>query len=260
MGKSFIIKRCNKNSEMLQDFIPDKKYIQKIIYETDLMTLTQINVPEKLIINSPNDRIMTITRDNVIFHNDIDAVNGNFSGELNAADVNILGDVVASNIYVSNKLLIENMLTSQYANIINDINVGGILTAPNGIHTDLLNVDGAINTNSVNTNNITSLIDLNLIPAPNCSVNVANIRNNVSLVDGALIGGPEIKAFKYFVITKNVMLESDTSIDGMEIIIINNNIGGDVIVRDRVRTIKILCPLTSIRLVYIFGIDRWISI
>jgi hypothetical protein len=66
-----------------------------------------------------------------------------------------------------------------------------------------------------------------------------------------------IKNSRIFVLVQSVIIQSDITSDGIEIILLNNSIN-DIRIRDPVKQLQILCPHMSVRMIYVSSIDFWI--
>jgi hypothetical protein len=190
----------------------------------------------------------------------ITTTDGNFTGDIMANNANLLGDIVSTNSYITNNFTVDGITTTKNVNMHGDLNINGFLSYVQGIKTDNLVVNKSFKTGSIETTSVGSPTDLNIVAGTNQSVNIPNIRHNVALTNTNVITPIAIKSTKIFIVSQNIILEADETCNGIEIIIYNNNVSGNIIVRDLLSIIARVPNKCSVKMVYIFLINQWIKI
>lgn len=196
--------------------------------------------------NMTNEQILGIRTsfiDNVYFF-ELPTVNINFGNNINTDLIKISDNSV----HVNGDFSAETVTTSGDINGDNISLVGDIIASNAQI------------TGYVKSQVILSDANIELIPTINHSIDMGNIRYGINLLDTGMINPSTIKANKIFISTTDVLLQSDGTINGIEIIIYNNNSKTNIKIRDETKIISILAAQTSIRLVYINYIVQWIII
>jgi len=184
----------------------------------------------------------------------------NVNGNIEANNINLLGDLISTNLHATNNLSTEGSIISKHAHILGNTKIGGHLISDGGISTNNLEVTETFKTNIIETPCISSQNNLNLVPAINRSVNIPNIRYNTNIANPQIIGPIEIKSSKIFIVNRNIILESDESCDGIEIIIYNKNMAGSIIIRNITNIIIKLDAQCGVKLIYLFLVNRWAKI
>jgi cytoskeletal protein CcmA (bactofilin family) len=216
-------------------------------------------------INNAPDSINITKNGDVIIKNlkvtgNINMVDGMCSGDLEANNINLLGDVTATAAYLTNELRVEGHIIGNSIYITNNIDIDGTINAKQNIITNNLVVKNKLYSADIETNLLGSRNDLAIVAGTNRSVNIPNIRYGVDNSDIAIIDPSAIKSIKIFVVTKNILLPSDETCNGIEIIIYNQNRLGKIIIRDRISIIDNLEPQCAVKLVYIYIVDKWIKL
>jgi hypothetical protein len=207
------------------------------------------NTTTKIIINNINE--------NVSLDNNID-----IDGDISANNINLMGDMISSN-----------------SQIVQDLDVGGIINANNIALTSNLNAESittnTISTNDIITNNIncdilksptistpliTSLQDLILEPSPNYLVRMPNMICNIIKVDAAILPPDVIKSAKTFLLNKTLILNADATCDGIELVLINTNASGNIIIRDSRDVITSICGNNAIKIVFSAYLAKWFKL
>lgn len=199
------------------------------------LQITGTNKPKSSIIFSFTDNIYrflfpnkninlgnSINTDLIKISDNFVHINGNFSSET----ITTSGDINGDNLSLIGDIIATNIQTTGY------------------IKSQVMLSDG----------------NIELIPATNNTIDMGNVRHGIKVLDTNIINILAIKNNKIFICTTDVLLESDKSINGIEIIIINNNPKTNIKIRDESKIISILDVDTSIRMVYIGQIARWIII
>lgn len=196
---------------------------------------------------------------NLYITDNLNTTNGIFKGDVEAININLLGDITSSNAYFTNDLITNGNLISKTAHILSDVKIDGCLNIKD-IITDNITLCKNLKTNSVETPQINSDDDINIISGVNKSINVPNIRYSVDLNNSPIIDPINIKATKIFIITKNIILRADNTCSGIEIIFYNKNTAGNIIIRDTQTIIYTLFACCAVKLMYIDVINKWIKI
>lgn len=256
------------NNVTTSNIISDKAHIGNLLFDTDPNTDTTSvqNLSNNLLIktNKGLDSVLISEEGNVTINNNLNIVgsanmtDGNFSADITATNVNLLGDLVSTNVCCTNDLTVNNKIIAGKCQILNDMLIDGFLVASQGIITNNMEVSDLFKSELIETLNIGSKCDLNIAAGVNGSINVTNIRSNVDLCDVPVLGPAAIKAAKIFVMSRNVILSTDESCNGIEIIIYNRNIAGNIIIRDATCVIYTLCAQHARKIIYIFAVNRWI--
>ncbi|AYV85306.1 MAG: putative ORFan [Satyrvirus sp.] len=187
--------------------------------------------------------------------------NLNISDDIDANNINLLGDLVATNIICTTDLKVNKNFSSANGYLSNNLKIGGIL---NSNHASISNMQSEniqsenVSTDILQTLDIISPSNLNLMVPFNHTITVPNIKYGVTVMESPLIDPVAIKLFKVFVVSTNVLVNADSTCDGIEIIIYNRNPTCDVIIRDHKCIITKLCGSNSTKMVYADAIGRWI--
>ena len=188
----------------------------------------------------------------------IDAINGNFTGDLAANDINLIGDVVATNSHITNDLCIDENLTTNKIHVLGDAVVDKNFVACN-ILTNNMIVEHDLKTDAITTAIIKSYSNIDIVTGIGHHVRIPNIKYNIDISDKPLICIDRIKTAKIFVVSRNVILKADPSCDGIEIIVFNKKKQGEIVVRDFDKIIANLDAQSTIKLIYLSLVNKWIN-
>lgn len=189
---------------------------------------------------------------------DVKASNGLFNGDVMADNVNLLGDLVSTNCYVTNNMTIDGETIMTHAKVSNGLDINGLLVVDE-ITNNNITVNSSANIRNILTNSIGSLDDLYLSSGLNHTINIPNIKYGIDISGSPIITPTKIKLMKIFIVNNNIMLQSDASCDGIEIIIFNNNFTGAIVVRDTTNIIDTICAKTASKFLYLFITNSWIK-
>lgn len=256
-SKNIITTNINSTEGEIANISMNHDINKKISYIT--------NLSDNLIIKNKNlfDLITISDTDGIIIDNDLNingnvTINdGNFSGDINANNINLLGDHISTNARITNNFVVDNKITTDYMQITKDIQVDGFFTATNAVCTNL-NINETFKSNNIQTSNIESASDLNLIAGINRSINIPNIRYNINIDNVSLIDPSLIKSFKIFIVSTNIIINSDETCNGIEIIIYNRNMERNIIIRNTTVVIDELLPQCSRKMAFVYAINKWI--
>lgn len=218
-------------------------------------SLTIKNIGDNLM---TNNNMTTILKPNLSPISNLISTNFN-STEFMAKNLNTnlikMGDINSDLIKINNDSIhIDGDFSAETITSSGDIN-GDNLSLIGDITVTNINLSGYIKSQV-----LLSDASIDLIPAANNSINVGNICYGTDVSDTGLINSFSIKTNKFFICTQDTLIESSESINGIEIIIYNNNPTTSILIRDQTSIIFNLVVHTSIRLVYISHCVKWIIV
>ena len=200
---------------------------------------------------------------NIIAENDLDvvgnisAINANLQGDISAVNINLLGELISTNAYITNQLIIDKNLVTSNAKITMDLEVDGFINVGCGVRSDFIEASALVKSSTVETPDIISQCDINITPALGHIVNIANVRHNINTCGEPVICPALMKTAKIFIVTNNVMIQTDPTCDGIEIIIYNNK-AAQIVIRCPTKIIYHLDANCSKAMVFSCAIDKWI--
>lgn len=198
--------------------------------------------------------VLAIKTDNLNVSGNVNASDGNFTGDLEANNINLLGDLTATNLHVTNNSTIDGLLTTANGHITDSLQVDGSLVA------DKICVTEKLKSETIKTSLIYSGHDIDIMAGVGRSVGIPNIRSRVNNQNLALIDPLSMKASKIFLVDKNIILNADASCDGIEIIIVNRNISGNIIIRDTTSIVDTISSQNATKIVYVCSLNKWFKI
>lgn len=215
--------------------------------------------------------VMTIGDESIIFSRDIYAqrnlIVGDIQsvGDVECGNLAILGEVVTSSSHVTEGMLVDGLLESGAQRTL------GLATA-DVFNARLLEAGESIITPTIFTSLIKSPVNINLVPNNGFVVETGNVRLGL-IVSDAIIDSPAVKSNRLFIVCRNVVLQTDASCSGIEIIIYNNSRSRSVSVRqsvivtdtstETVRPGQSLIEIKSgatVRLICVMELNRWIRV
>ena len=244
------------NVSMTYDSVTDTTYLQT----NNNLVVKQTDGPNSITIR-PNGEVVIATD---LIVNRITGLDGQFSGDIEATNVNLLGDLTATNGYLTSNLRVDGNVdasniraTALDAVDITTINLGAAaITATDGLYENNLAVTNNLTIGGImETAQISSLADLNIVLPIGNSLNVPNIRYIIDSSNISVIDAVAMKSAKIFVTTRNILLQPDASSDGIEIIIYNQN-RIDITVRGS-NLVTIIASRTAKKFVYIDVVRSW---
>lgn len=240
----------------------------QIISDSNYKTIAKTNYTD--IIFDQNGIILNNninSNSNINTSANINADNGIFNGDVEANNTILLGDLTSTTSYITTNMKVGETATINELIVQSNAQINGLLLANNidaiGLKIKDIGVEH-VNVEHVNANNIkcplieTQAIVSSIIANNNSCVYIPNIRYNVDITNTPLINSIALKNAKIFVVDHNVVLNSDESCNGIEIIIYNSNCNCSIIVRDQCCVICNIAPKQSSKMVYLFIDNKWI--
>lgn len=225
-------------------------YIQNL--SDNIVVKTKGEIISLRILNSGD----ILVENNLHVSGNIEASNVNLAGDMSAVNANLLGDLTSTNGYITNQLIIDRNLMALTAKI-GDLQVDGCLNVCGQIQSSFIEAGDMVKSIAIDTPNIISQLGITMMPSPDHTVNIPNVRYNTMVLTDGTIGPTIMKAAKIFIVTSNVMLQADETCDGIEIIIFNNR-AAQIIVRDSTTIICKLEANCSKSMVFSCAINKWI--
>ncbi len=232
----------------------------KIYYDTVTNTTRMISLTNNLNINN----VVFAENGNVDIPENLNvdgnfrATDGIFNGDIMTNNANLLGDLVTTDCYVTKNLKIDGETMMSHAKI-NNLDINGLL-AVEEMTANGMTINSNANIRNILTNSIAAPGDLNLAAELDHTINIPNIKYGIIMIREPIITATTIKLGKIFVVNNNTILQADSSCDGIEIIIFNNNISGNIAIRDTTNIIDTLCARSARRLLFLYISNCWVKI
>lgn len=238
----------NNNKNISENKIPIKIY-------QDSTDTHIINNKNRLLIYSDNNESQIIQTDTLdvqnLIANNMETTDMNVVQNLNCTSV--LATCNIESVNIGSKNINTDSIFTNNANIINSNMVTGIIKQNLTICENLM-VAGVVETSVIN-----SLNDLTLSTAPGAVIRATNISYAVNSAVTGVLDPPILKSFKIFVCTSNVILNADTTCDGLEIIIYNHNAKAEISISFPRFLTKIPAKCAK-KFIYICVANQWIVI
>lgn len=185
------------------------------IDNSNINNINQINNNTNFFIE--NKRVKN--KNNLIIDNTLQINNINGKKIINIepnGDININANLLVNGFMLADIGQFKNSIFTDNISVLNNI------TSGNGIfYNNLIASDN--NLEKIETNIINSSEDLTIHSGCGHSVNIPNIKNKTKNIKNEIITPCMIKKTKIFIISNDIVLNANKSIDGMEIIIYNES-------------------------------------
>lgn len=234
-----------------------KIYPQRFTQPSKILVDTVSSVSESMIIETNKKERIKITDQIAVLSDiridgDMTSNNGYFSNDLTATNLSLMNELTTTDAIVTNNLMVDGMITASDQNIKHDLKVDHLIESENIVCNN-------IQANEINTNIIQTPADLSLNSGFNHTINIPNVRYRTTTVKSAIIDSEMTKSNKIFLTRTNTLIENNESCDGLEIVVVNINPSGKIVLRTNVNIICEIPGGCAVKIIYVSFLGSWIK-